>query len=238
MFIALKILDILKQLNNLGRDHCQRSSPSRISDTPRAAFEPAQNLSSGFVEWSCAVVITTTPGRHYIFRIGELQFSLNACEKWPWNKLHGKRLNKYFGIYLIIRKINTSTLAKIKIIFLPRVILLFVNAQNYFSFLLLSFANGSCECVDSLLAVNNKDTAKLKVSVFIFASKRYLSPGSCITDPSNDNCWKRFDPKINNDLIFAKNESFCKRFMFRVIYWGTATFVSGLSRTFLKQRNL
>ena len=30
------------------RDHCQRSSPSRISDTPRAGFEPAQNLSSGF----------------------------------------------------------------------------------------------------------------------------------------------------------------------------------------------
>ena len=45
------------------RDHCQRSSPSRISDTPRAGFEPAQNLSSRFVEWSCAVVITTTPRR-------------------------------------------------------------------------------------------------------------------------------------------------------------------------------
>ena len=45
------------------RDHCQRSSPSRISSTPRAGFEPAQNLSSGLVEWSCAVVITTTPQR-------------------------------------------------------------------------------------------------------------------------------------------------------------------------------
>ena len=42
-------------------DHCERSSPSWISDTPRAGFEPAHNLSSGFVEWSCAVVITTTP---------------------------------------------------------------------------------------------------------------------------------------------------------------------------------
>ena len=29
------------------RDHSQRSLPSRISDTPRAGFEPAQNLSSG-----------------------------------------------------------------------------------------------------------------------------------------------------------------------------------------------
>ena len=46
------------------RDHSQRSSPSRISDTPRAGFEPAQNLSSGFDEWSCAIVITTTPRRH------------------------------------------------------------------------------------------------------------------------------------------------------------------------------
>ena len=47
------------------RDYCQRSSPSRISDTPRAGFEPAQNLSGGLVEPSCAVVITTTPWRHY-----------------------------------------------------------------------------------------------------------------------------------------------------------------------------
>ena len=30
--------------------HCLRSSPLRISDTPRAGFEPAQKLSSGFFE--------------------------------------------------------------------------------------------------------------------------------------------------------------------------------------------
>ena len=42
-------------------DHCQRSSPSQISDILWTGFEPAQNLSSGLVEWSCAVVITTTP---------------------------------------------------------------------------------------------------------------------------------------------------------------------------------
>ena len=46
------------------RDHCQKSSPSRIFDTPQAGLEPAQNLSSGLVQWSCAVVITTTPQRH------------------------------------------------------------------------------------------------------------------------------------------------------------------------------
>ena len=47
------------------RDHCQRSSPSQISGTPRAGFEPAQNLSSGLVEWSCAVVITTSLEQGY-----------------------------------------------------------------------------------------------------------------------------------------------------------------------------
>ena len=47
-----------------GRDHCQRSSPSRISDTPWAGFELVQNRSLGFLEWSCAVVITTVPRRH------------------------------------------------------------------------------------------------------------------------------------------------------------------------------
>ena len=43
------------------QDHSQRSSPSRISDTPREGIKPAQNLSLGFAEWSCAVVITTAP---------------------------------------------------------------------------------------------------------------------------------------------------------------------------------
>ena len=45
------------------RDHCQRFSPSQISDMPRTGFDSAQNLSSGFVEWSCAIVITTTTRR-------------------------------------------------------------------------------------------------------------------------------------------------------------------------------
>ena len=38
-----------------------RFSPSRISDMLQTGCEPAYNLSSGFVEWSCAAVITTTP---------------------------------------------------------------------------------------------------------------------------------------------------------------------------------
>ena len=51
------------------RDHYQRSLPSRISDTLRAGFEPAQNLSSGLVEWSCTVVITTTPRHHVAVKL-------------------------------------------------------------------------------------------------------------------------------------------------------------------------
>ena len=47
------------------RDHYQRSSPSRISDKLRAGFEPAQKLSSDFVEWSCAEVITTSPQHQF-----------------------------------------------------------------------------------------------------------------------------------------------------------------------------
>ena len=32
------------------QDHCERSSPSQISNMPRVGFEPEQNLSSGLVE--------------------------------------------------------------------------------------------------------------------------------------------------------------------------------------------
>ena len=46
------------------RGHCQRSSPARISDMPQAGFEPVQSLRSDSLEWSCAVVITTTPWHH------------------------------------------------------------------------------------------------------------------------------------------------------------------------------
>ena len=42
---------------------CQRFSPLQIFDTPRAGFKPRQDLSSDFVEWSYAVVISTTPRR-------------------------------------------------------------------------------------------------------------------------------------------------------------------------------
>ena len=44
------MVDQRKAFNHISsRNHCQRSSPSRISDTSQTGFEPAQYLSSGFV---------------------------------------------------------------------------------------------------------------------------------------------------------------------------------------------
>ena len=41
--------------------HCETSSPSQISDTPWVGFESVQNHNSGSIEWTCEVVLTTTP---------------------------------------------------------------------------------------------------------------------------------------------------------------------------------
>ena len=67
------------------RDHCQRSSPTRISDTPRAGFEPAENLSSGLVEWSCAVVIKVGWG--------------NIWQTW-WGRQGSSRYEEFWYQYL------------------------------------------------------------------------------------------------------------------------------------------
>ena len=80
------------------RDHCQRSSLSRISDTPRAGFEPVQSLSSGLVEWSCAIVITTTPRRC------RCSFSLYCQKKLAETSLGGNislKLIFYLACYVL-----------------------------------------------------------------------------------------------------------------------------------------
>ena len=75
------------------RGHYQRSSPSRISDTSQAGFETAQNLSSHFVEWNCAAVITlchTTRLPHCTFLLGQSYlkgrclFCLGWLPFWWW----------------------------------------------------------------------------------------------------------------------------------------------------------
>ena len=60
MFLTSRIELFFCGMVDRRKDHCQRSSPSRISDTSRGRYEPAQNLNSGFDEWSCAVAIIST----------------------------------------------------------------------------------------------------------------------------------------------------------------------------------
>ena len=86
------------------QDHCQRSSPSRISNPPRAGFEPAQNLSLGLVEWSCAVVITATPRRFVAVRS---PFGFNTEKKYD---------ERNTGNYVEIRIEETWTLLKAKVV--------------------------------------------------------------------------------------------------------------------------
>ena len=88
-------------------DHCQRSSPLRISNTPLRRFDPAQNLSSGLVEWSCAVVITTTPRCYNVILnircVFELfsKTGLVSTNYWVWY-LHAvpffEKWNAFFSI--------------------------------------------------------------------------------------------------------------------------------------------
>ena len=67
------------------QNHCQRSSLSRISDTLRAGFEPAQSLSLGLVEWSCEVMITTTPRRYTLVYF--ISTSNHMFGRAIWDKL-------------------------------------------------------------------------------------------------------------------------------------------------------
>ena len=61
------------------RDFYQRFSPSQISDTPQAGFEPALNQSSGFPEKSCVVVIPTTSQYNITCRIFKSRIMKEIC---------------------------------------------------------------------------------------------------------------------------------------------------------------
>ena len=90
------------------QNHCQRSSPTQISNTPQTGFEPVQNLSSGFIEWSCVVVITTTPRRH--FQTADEKSKIKTASK---NISSPHKLSSYISQILLILgnqlcPINTS----------------------------------------------------------------------------------------------------------------------------------
>ena len=90
------------------QDHCQRPSPLWISNTPWAGFKPVQNLSSGLVEWTCAIVITTKPQRlwyplHHYTQHLHLQFenlpsTLSFANPLP-NQLHLGNISVYITCY-------------------------------------------------------------------------------------------------------------------------------------------
>ena len=64
-----------------GLDHWQRFSPTQISVTPLAGFELTLNLSSGFVQWPCAVldirIICHFSPRAFICKEKSVQSDLN-----------------------------------------------------------------------------------------------------------------------------------------------------------------
>ena len=93
------------------RDHSQRSSPSRISDTPRAGFELAQNLSSGLVEWNCAVGITTTPRRHkFSVPTNRLTSSqVPAYEKRQYSQTETRKSRKFIKNPKILKYENVTS---------------------------------------------------------------------------------------------------------------------------------
>ena len=100
-------------------DQCQRSSPSRISDTPRARSKPMQNLSSGLVDWSCAVVVTTTPPRdnrwYYVRDSIRSQILVNTGGVNLWAFSHSMQLSnplEHKACFLI--DIFKSTLISLK----------------------------------------------------------------------------------------------------------------------------
>ena len=81
--------------------------PHQISNTLRAGFKPAQNLSSGLVEWSCAVVITTTMQIRLVSlcfkKIPESkEINMGTCKCWNY------QLWKFFFLWLISRDPNGS----------------------------------------------------------------------------------------------------------------------------------
>ena len=79
---------------------CQRSLLSRMSDTPQVGFEPVQNLSSEFVEWSCAEMVTTTPRCHCIAKVLLAMWQIFLHENNP--NFNSYRFKYKFAVILFL----------------------------------------------------------------------------------------------------------------------------------------
>ena len=105
-----RMVDRRKTLNLISSwDHCRRFPPSQILDKPPAGLEPAQNLSSGFVEGSCMeIIINSLLCHNLIERYSNVNCLSMFFFKWPvWNQVLvfllmriNNRLNE------IVREIN------------------------------------------------------------------------------------------------------------------------------------
>ena len=62
-------------------DDADDFSSSRTSETQQAEFDPEQAMSSGFLEWSCVVVIMTRPRRPNRWHIWLMLFLIIDCKK-------------------------------------------------------------------------------------------------------------------------------------------------------------
>ena len=101
------------------RDYCQRSWTLGISDMPRAGSEPVQNLSSGFVEWSCVVVIPLRILDHP-HQKSKFQFVICAPPNTPkmivwilknlWCSCAGEKSTSYFTFSLRYCKVIANLL--------------------------------------------------------------------------------------------------------------------------------
>ena len=90
------------------RDYYQRSSLLQISDMLRAGFEPAQNLSSGFVEWSRSVVITTTRWCRWVLCSGSKRKAILGKKIWNSTlKQIWRTYNNLKPLWIIRSKLET-----------------------------------------------------------------------------------------------------------------------------------
>ena len=83
-------------------DYWQRLSLLQTSNMPEAVLEPMQNLSSGFVEWSCVVVISTKLWYRYLLylcfhQLLLLLLSSSFVYKWRVQVCHQIHVKKERG---------------------------------------------------------------------------------------------------------------------------------------------
>ena len=101
------------------RDHCQRSSPSQISDTPQAGFETVRNLSSGFVEWLyiwiCWVFVHLHKSKQNLIKQRPFSYLINHFWVYHTSLLANNKLKVNMPTYSNNRKV--SNLWKIDKIF-------------------------------------------------------------------------------------------------------------------------